>query len=135
MTWAVNVAIGRLGGQSMFDPASPPRAALAKLVAPVADPSSVHERLVGSGIEDMSVGRLLAILDQAEAVEIERARKDCLAWSRAGERRDFVGFVLSAIWRKPDVRAVILPGLIVLRRSPDHQENLAAALGISEPAQ
>ena len=135
MTWAVNVALGRLGGQSVFDPASPPRAALAKLVAPVADPSSVRERLVGSGIEDMSVNRLLAILDQAEAVEIERARKDCLAWSRAGERRDFVGFVLSAIWRKPDVRAVILPGLIALRRSPDHQENLAAALGISEPAQ
>src|SRR5947209_6826597 len=57
MTWAVNVAIGRLGSQSVFDPASPPRAALAKLVAPIADPSSVRERLVGSGIEDMSVHR------------------------------------------------------------------------------
>ena len=135
MAWAVNVALGARGAQSVFDPASPPRAALAKLVAPVADPSSVRDKLVGSGIEHMGLRRLLAVLDEANETELERVRVDCRAWSRAGERRDLVGFILSVMWRKPDVRAVILAGLIALRRSPDHQGSLAAALGISEPAQ
>jgi hypothetical protein len=131
MTWAVNVAIGARGMQSLFDPASPPLTALAKLVEPIAGHSSVRDNLVGSGIEDMGISRLLAVLDQADATELERVRR---AWSRAGERRDLVGFILSVMWRKPDVRALILPGLIALRRSPDHQGSLAAALGISDPA-
>jgi len=135
MTWAVNVAISARGTQSLFDPTSPPRTALAKLVEPIADHSSVRDKLVGSGIEDMGVGRLLAILDEADATELARVRVDCCAWSRAAERRGLVGFILSRIWRKIDVRAVILPGLIVLRRSPDHQGSLAAGLGISEPDQ
>jgi hypothetical protein len=135
MTWAVNVAIGARGMQSLFDPTSPPRAALAKLVEPLADHSSVRNKLVGSGIEDMGVGRLLAVLDETDATELARARVDCRAWSRAAERRGLVGFILSRIWRKIDVRAVILPGLIALRRSPDHQGSLAAGLSISEPDQ
>jgi hypothetical protein len=135
MTWAVNVAIGARGVQSLFDPTSPPLTALAKLVEPIANNSSVRDKLVGSGIEDIAVGQLLSILDEADATELERARIDCRAWSQAGERRDLIGFILSRMWRKPDVRAVILPGLIALRRSPDHQGSLAAVLGISEPAQ
>jgi hypothetical protein len=131
MTWAVNVAIGARGTQSLFDPASPPLAALANLVEPIADHSSARDRLVGSGIEDMALVRLFAVLDEANATELERVRVDCCAWSRAAEKHDLVGFILSRIWRKPDVRAVILPGLIALRRSPDHQGSLAAGLGIS----
>jgi hypothetical protein len=134
MTWAVHVAIGARPPQSMFDPASSPLVALARLLEPFAYRSSPREALVGSPTEDAGVRRLLAVLDEVDATELERVREDCRALSRAAERRDLLGFTLSQMWRRPDVRAVFLPGLVALRRSPDHQGSLAAALGISEPA-
>jgi hypothetical protein len=133
MTWAVNVAIGARPPQSLFDPASSPLGALAKILEPFAYRSSPREGLVASPTEDAGVRRLLAVLNEADETELERVREDCRALSRAGERRDLLGFILSQMWRRPDVRAVFLPGLVALRRSPDHQGSLA--LGISDPAQ
>jgi hypothetical protein len=135
MTWAVNVAIGARPPQSLFDPASSPLAALARLLEPFSCRSSPRDALVGSPTEDAGVRRLMAVLDEVDAAELERVREDCRALSRAAERRDLLGFILSQMWRRPDVRAVLLPGLVALRRSPDHQGSLAAALGISNPAQ
>lgn len=133
--WAIRVGIGALRSGSIFDPGSLALAALAALVVPGADHASVRERLVGSGIEDMNISRLLAALDEADASALETVRKDCWALSRAAESRSLAGFFLSKAWRRMDARAFILAGLILLRRSPDHQEDLAAALEIPEPAQ
>jgi len=135
MTWAINVAIGARPPQSLFDPVSSPLASLARLLGPFASGLSPRDRLVGSPIEGAGVRQLLAVLDEAEATELEKVREDCRALSRAAERRDLLGFILSQMWRRPDVRAVFLAGLVALRRSPDHQGSLAAALGISEPTQ
>ena len=127
--WAVSIGAGLLIQQSVFDSVSPPRQALAKLMGRSA--SSIGDGLAGSPIETMRLAQLVAVLDDLNASELERVRMDLRACSRAGERRDLVGFVLSRIWRRHDVRACLLPALVMLRRSPDHQLDLATMLGIS----
>jgi hypothetical protein len=71
------------------------------------------------------------VLDNHSTSELERLRIDLFAFSRAGERRNLVGFILSRMWKKHKLRALLVPGLILLRRSPDHQGDLAVALGLS----
>lgn len=132
VTWAISVGIGARLPQSMFDPASSPGAALGKLFQSSVGPPSIRDRLIGSSVEDMRISRLLAILNEATATELENVRKDCCALARAGERRDIIGLVLVAVWRHMPTRAILLPGLIAIRRSPDHQVGLAAALGLRE---
>jgi hypothetical protein len=122
MTWAVSVVVGRRVRQSVFDPASPVLAAFVKWLK--LDASTVRDGLFGSGIEDMSIDRLLEALDHHTPDQLEQVRIDCLALTRAGAMRSW-------LWRKPAARAVLVPMLIMLRRSPDHQLDLAAALGIS----
>jgi hypothetical protein len=134
MTWSVNLGIGARPPQSLLDPASSPLAALARLLEPFAYRSSPREALVGSPTEDEGVRRLLAVLDEVDATELERVREDCRR-SRGLPRGAISSFYSVADAAKADVRAVFLPGLVALRRSPDHQGSLATALGISEPAQ
>ena len=127
--WAVSIGAGLLIQQSVFDSVSPPRQALAKLMG--RSESSIGDCLAGSSIETMRLAQLVAVLDDLNASELERVRMDLRACSRAGERRDLVGFVLSRIWRRHDVRAGLLPGLVICHRSLDHQGDLAMALGLA----
>jgi hypothetical protein len=131
MEWAIQVGLGQRIQESVHDPISPSRDAVAKLLAPMIEASSVRDGLAGSGIEDMRIRTLLEVVDNPSTSERERVRMDLLALSRAGELHNLVGFILSRMWKKHRLRALFVPGLILLRRSPDHQGDLAMALGLS----
>ena len=72
----------------------------------------------------------MEVLDNHSTSERERVRMDLLALSRAGELHNLVGFILSRMWKMHFLRALFVPGFILLRRSPDHQDDLAMALGL-----
>jgi hypothetical protein len=131
MEWAVQVGLGQRIQESVHGPISPPRDALAKLLASMIEASSVRDSLAGSGIEDRRIRTLVEVVDNHSTSERERVRMDLLAFSRAGELHNLVGFILSRMWKWHGVRALLVPGLILLRRSPDHQGDLATALGLS----
>jgi hypothetical protein len=124
MTWIAHVAVGQRVVRTIFDPKSPLPTAFAKLTKFSIDASSFSIGLAGSGIEDMSYVRLLDALDRHTPSEREQLRIDCLALTRAG-------ILQSRLLRRGAVRAVLVAGLILLRRSPDHQGDLATALGLS----
>jgi hypothetical protein len=124
MTWIAHVAVGQRMPQSIFDLKSPLPTAFAKLTKFSINASSFSIGLAGSGIEDMGYVRLLDALDHHTPSEREQLRIDCLALTRAG-------ILQSRLLRRGAVRAVLVAGLILLRRSPDHQGDLATALGLS----
>ena len=129
MEWAMQVGLGQRIQESVHDPISPPRDAVARLLAPTIEASSVRDGLWG-GIEDIRIRTLVEVLDNHSTSERERVRMDFLAFSRAGELHNLVGFILSRMWKMHFLRALFVPGLILLRRSPDHQDDLAMALGL-----
>jgi hypothetical protein len=125
MTWAVNVAIGARPPESLHDPVSPPRSALARLFGLSTDPSIVGAGVAGSQIEDMSITRLLAVLNEEIGVdELEKVREDCWVLSHSYKVRTLPGRVLAAMWGRLNCRAGLLPALVILHRSPDHQATL-----------
>jgi hypothetical protein len=75
------------------------------------------------------------VLNQVGETEIEKVREDCRVISRAGNVRNLARLVLTAMWRRMDTRAILLPGLIALRRSPGHQGSLIEVLGETDPSQ
>jgi len=125
MTWALNVAIGARPPESLFDPKSPPRSALARIFGVGTDPSIISVGVAGSQIEEISLPRLMAILyEEIGADELQRVREDCWVLSHCHKGNTLIVRVLAAMWGRVSCRAVLLPGLIILHRSPDHQASL-----------
>jgi hypothetical protein len=125
MAWTVAVAIGARSAASLFDAASSPLAML-----------TGRKDVTGAAIvENMGLNDLLAVLNQVGETEIEKVREDCRVISRAGNVRNLARLVLTAMWRRMDTRAILLPGLIALRRSPGHQGSLIEVLGETDPSQ
>jgi len=125
ITWAIRVAIGARPSESVFDAVSPPRSALARLFGSSTQHSVIREGLADSPIEEISIARLLVVLnEEIGSDELEKARQDCWVLSHSSKVRTFTGIVLAAIWGWVDSRAMLLPGLILLHRSPDHQAGL-----------
>lgn len=120
MKWVFRIATGSRIAQSVHDPNSPPREALSKLTNISA--TTLSACLDGSGIEDMSIARLLEAIENADANELERARIDC---KRLGDWK-IIRFMPSRI--KHNVRAGMVAALIMLRRSPDHQGDIPAKI-------
>jgi hypothetical protein len=125
MTWAVHVAIGTRPPESILDPVSRPRSALARVFGITTDPSVIRAGLDGSRIEDFGITRLLAVLNEdIGAGELYKVREDCWVLSHSDKARTLILRVLAAMWRSVNCRAVLLPGLILLHRSPDHHDSL-----------
>lgn len=129
MTWTLNVALGARPPESLFDPKSPPRAALARIFGHGTDPAIIGDGLAGSQIEDMGLPRLLAVLDEKiDEDELKKVREDCWVLSHSGKVGTLIGKILAAMWRWIPCRAIVLPGLIILHRSPDHQDGLLSVV-------
>jgi hypothetical protein len=125
MTWTVHVATGTRPPESVFDPVSRPLSALAKVFGIKTDPSAIRAGLDGSRIEDFSIARLLAVLNEdIGAGELNKVREDCWVLSHCDKGSTLITRILAAMWRRVSCRAVLLPGLILLHRSPDHQDSL-----------
>jgi hypothetical protein len=125
MTWTVHIAIGRRPPESMFDPLSRPLRALARIIGIRTDPSIIRAGLAGSGIEDMSITQLLAVLDEdISAAELHKVREDCWVLSHSDKLSGVIRRIFMAMWRSLTCRAGLLPLLILLHRSPDHQDTL-----------
>jgi hypothetical protein len=127
MTWAVHVAIGARPPESIFDPVSRPLSALARVFGITTDSSVIRAGLDGSRIEDFSIPRLLVVLNEdIGAGELDKVREDCWILSHCDKvrPRTLITRILAAMWRRVSCRAVLLPGLILLHRSPDHQDSL-----------
>jgi hypothetical protein len=127
MTWAVHVAIGTRPPESIFDPVSRPLSALARVFGITTDPSDIRTGLVGSRIEDFSIPRLLAVLNEdIGAGELNRLREDCWMLSHSDKvpTRTLITRILAAMWRSDTCRAGLIPALILVHRSPDHQDSL-----------
>jgi hypothetical protein len=125
MAWAVAVAIGSRPAVSLFDKASSPLVMLTGKI----------DITAAAVVNNMGIGDLLAVLDKADETEIERAREDCRVIAHASNVKNLARLVLTAMWRRMDARAIFLPGLIALRRSPGHQGSLVEVLGETEPSQ
>jgi hypothetical protein len=125
MTGVVHVAIGTRPPESIFDPLSRPRSALARVFGITTDSSVIRAGLEGSGIEDFSITRLLAVLNEdIGASELNKAREDCWVLSHSDNVRTLITRIFATMWRSVNLRAVLVPGLILLHRSPDHQDSL-----------
>lgn len=124
MKWVFCIATGSRIAQSVHDPNSPPREALSKLTNISA--TTLSACLDGSGIEDMSIARLLEAIENADANELERARID---YKALGDLK-IIRFMPSRI--KHNVRAFMVAALIMLRRSPDHQGDIAEKIAIAK---
>lgn len=123
MTWALHVAMGARPPESIHDPVSPPGSALARLLS--TDASVISGGLAGSQIETISVPNLLAVLSEEIGVnELHKVREDCFVLSHAYKVPTMPGKILAAMWGWVSCRAVLLPGLIILHRSPDHEDSL-----------
>lgn len=135
MGWAAAVAAHARPVPSLADPASPILAALDKAGNLSASTGNVPLRDLlpdgGAGIENLSLASLAAVLDNVGGDEIEQARRDWIAIRRiaeAGRATGGLSAILSALWKDPKVRAVALPGLMLIRRSPGHGNELAESL-------
>jgi hypothetical protein len=107
MTWALNVAIGARPSESLFDPKSPPRAALARIFGVDTDPYIVSVGVEGSKIEGMSVNQLLGVLsEEIGEDELQKVREDCWVLSHAHKVRTFIVKALAAMWGSMSSRAV-----------------------------
>lgn len=127
MTWTVHIVIGRRPPESIFDPHSPLQSALARIFGTGIETSTIRAGLDGSGIEEHSVARLLAVLNEDIAAgELHKVREDCWVLSHSDKARRPVGIarILAAMWSSLTCRAGLLPALILLHRSPDHQDTL-----------
>ena len=125
MTWTVHIAIGKRPPESIFDPHSPPRSALARIFGIGTEPLAIRAGLDDSGIEELSIARLLAVLDEDIAAgELHKVREDCWVLSRLPKAQTLIGKIFAAVGRSPSCRAGLLPALILLHRSPDHQDTL-----------
>jgi hypothetical protein len=125
MTWALHVAIGERPPESMFDPVSRPLSALARVFGIKTDPSVIRAGLDGSRIEDFSITRLLTVLNEhIGAGELHKVREDFWVLSHSDKGRTLITRILAAMWRSVNCRVVLLPALILLHRSPDHQDSL-----------
>jgi hypothetical protein len=125
MTWALHVAIGMRPSESMFDPVSHPLSALARVFGIKTDPSVMRAGLDGSRIEDFSIRRFLAVLNEPIGPgELHKVMEDFWVLSHCDKGDILITEILAAMWRFVSCRAVLLPGLILLHRSPDHQDSL-----------
>lgn len=124
IAWAVAVAIGARSAASFFDPARSPLAIL----------TGEKDVTAAQILENMAIDALLAVLDAANEAELERVREDCRVIARPSNSWSLARLILTAVWRRIDTRAVLLPGLIAIRSSPGHQGSLADALGETEVA-
>jgi hypothetical protein len=127
MTWTVHVATGTRPPESIFDPVSRPLSALARIFGITTDPSDIRAGLDGSRIEDFSITRLLAVLNEdIGAGERNKVREDYWVCSHSDKvrPRTLITRILAAMWRSDTCRAGLLPALILVHRSPDHQDSL-----------
>lgn len=129
MTWAAEVAVGARPIQSIFDPFSSPLSGLTRLFGgSPADHSAMRGQLEGSPIEEFGLAGLLAVLNDAQPAELERAREDFWVLSNAHRVRSVFAMILSSMWRRVDYRAIVLPMLVKLHRSPDHRTSILEAV-------
>ena len=108
MTWAVHVAIGTRPPESIFDPVSRPLSALARVFGITTDPSDIRTGLDGSPIEDFSIPRLLAVLNEdIGAGELYKVREDCWVLSRSDKvpTRTLITRIFAAMWGSLTCRA------------------------------
>ncbi len=151
LMWAVSVAAGIMPSKSLYDPSSSVFDALreAGSFSKCTKPPD-HELEV----ESFSITRLRGILSQANAGEIEQARRDWSAIARLFEMSRAIDWravrkalnvqstssaqppapadFFRAVWQDFDVRAVLLPFLIFVRRSPKHSRGLSEILAVSD---
>ena len=142
LMWALDVAAGNEPAKSLYDPASPSLNALKKAAGLSGEWKPPDPALL---VENFSLARMRAILGDASIAEMEQSRRD---WKKIGEmvaasdRVDWhavrkalnvqrtssaqppapVDFLI-ALWRDFDARAVLLPFLISVRRSPVRSDN------------
>lgn len=121
--WTTAVAVGACSPARLFDEAVLPLATLCGRKD--ATGAAVVQNIMG-------IGTLIAVLDEAGEAELLRIREDIRTIARLGNSRSGVRAMLSAWWKSMDARAVLLPALIGLRRSPGHQGSLVEALGSLE---
>jgi len=88
-----------------------------------------HSAAVSAGKpQRIALARLLVVLDEVRPDELEKVREDCWVLSQTAGKSGVVCMVLSAMWRWKYCRPIIVPALIELHRSPDHQSSLLEAI-------
>jgi hypothetical protein len=151
--WALDVAAGNTPAKSLYDPASPSLSALNKAAGLSGNWGPPDPEL---RVENFSLARIRSIPGGASIAEMEQSRRDCkkiaemVAASHAIDwhtvRRALnvqrtssaqppapVDFLV-ALWRNFDARAILLPFLISVRRSPEHSFKLSEILAVTARA-
>jgi hypothetical protein len=151
--WAVAVAADLTPAKSLYDPASAAFAALKQAAGLGGNWSPPDAELL---VESFSIARMRAIVADTSVAENEQSRRD---WKQvaemvtlsdgtdwhavrkmlnvqrtsSGQPPSPVDFLL-ALWRDFDARAVFLPFLISIRRSPEHSHKLSEILAVATGA-
>jgi hypothetical protein len=150
LLWGIHVAAGLAPAKSLYDPASPVFNALKKAGGLGGDWEPPDSELL---VEGFSLARLRDILASASTAEVDQARRDWKLIAQLAEASEAIDWhatrkalnvqrtssaqppapadFLFALWRNFDARAVMLPFLISVRRSPDHSHKLSEILALA----
>jgi hypothetical protein len=150
LQWGVDVMAGLAPAKSLHDPASPAFNALKMAGGLSEDAERPDYELL---VEGFSLARLRDILAGAGTAEMEQSWRDWKFIAEMAEASEAVDWhatrktlnlqrtssaqppapadFLFALWRNFYARAVLLPFLISVRRSPDHSHKLSEILAVA----
>jgi hypothetical protein len=151
--WGLNIAAGLAPAKSLYDPASPSLDALHKAGGLGREWGPPDPELL---VESFSILQMRAILGDASNSEMEQSRRDWkkisemvaasrgIDWHAVRKTLDVqrtssaqppapIDFLLS-MWRNFTARAIALPFLVSVRRSPEHSFKLSEILAVTAGA-